>query len=393
MSYLGQWQIGSGGPMTQYFFNGVALGAPGSVSTVNFTGAGVTAAQVGAALTVTIPGGGAGLPTIPADVTINVPVDYPTINDALDFVRSAVRLNGALVTIAVDGAAYTPNEQIVINAEDLEYVTLQASAPVTIDSTGFALSPLGVAIFIAIQGAGKLGPVLGSWTKGGAVNCCGVASLNNSIAQVSGTLDGFEIGIAAATSKLSAGAISILNSTSASVFNAGVMDINTPTINGAVGLQCFAGSSLTIQNGSMTTTGGCIFGLRADINISGLTVDAGAVDSPINVSECNADIQLTALTCDPATRVILNNRSDLSVRITTLNNAATLPNDFVQNDGGSTFVHVNGFGASNVSGGQAVLGNNASFTQVQDGATLATFFTAGYNPVELVPAAAGLTLA
>ena len=108
-------------------------------------------------------GGGSTIPTIAADVTYNIPTDYPSINAAIAYVLSAVRLNGAIVTINVESALIpTISDQIILNGMDLAYVKITNDGPVNIDASGFVSSPLGVPVWVELNNS-NLGNISGQW--------------------------------------------------------------------------------------------------------------------------------------------------------------------------------------------------------------------------------------
>lgn len=122
-------------------------------------------------------GGGSTIPTITADVTYNVPTDYPTIAAALAYVQSAVRLNGAIVTINVESALLPVlNEQIILDEVELHYVRLTNDGPVAVNSTGFTNSLLGIPAWIYLTHA-ALGEITGTWTKGAGGACDGILTI------------------------------------------------------------------------------------------------------------------------------------------------------------------------------------------------------------------------
>lgn len=106
---------GGGGSQAaiQFEDEGVALGAPGTVDTVDFVGAGVTATRVGDAVTVTIPGGGSGTVT---SVGLTVPAFLSVAGSPVTTSGVlAVTLSGTALPIANGGTGQT-SAQLAINA-------------------------------------------------------------------------------------------------------------------------------------------------------------------------------------------------------------------------------------------------------------------------------------
>lgn len=109
LSPLTYTTVGIGGAQAalQFEDEGIALGAPGTVNTVDFVGAGVTAARVGDAVTVTIGAGGAGPyvrgSTFVSSAAILAPLSVPLyFPDAATIVSATILTQGGTGSCVVD---------------------------------------------------------------------------------------------------------------------------------------------------------------------------------------------------------------------------------------------------------------------------------------------------
>jgi len=203
-------------------------------------------------------GGGSTIPTIAADVTYNVPTNYPTIAAALAYVQSAVRLNGAIVTINVESALLPVlNEQIILDEVELHYVRLTNDGPVAVNSTGFTNSVLGIPAWIYLTHA-ALGEITGTWTKGAGGVCIGILTVDGyanagiiSPAPVTCSITGFFYDVF-----LNAGTLTSVFTTVDSIVVAGnaTAELYSSTTNGSVTAQNEARFNSTL--GTHNTVGG-----------------------------------------------------------------------------------------------------------------------------------------
>lgn len=144
----------------QFQDEGINLGTPGTVDTIDFVGAGVVASRVLNKITVTIPGGGGSGITIQDE---GVPL--PTLADTLNFVGAGVTASGAgtTKTITIPGVS---GAQVSLQFQD-EGINL--GAPGTADVLNFVgggvtASRIGNTVTVNIPTGGGSG-VLGTGTS------------------------------------------------------------------------------------------------------------------------------------------------------------------------------------------------------------------------------------
>ena len=168
----------------QFKNQGANIGALGAGNSVNFTGAGVVASEAGGVITVTVAGGGTSIPVISANVTKTVGAagDFTTWLAALNWVRSALRLNGAIVTLNYLDATCT--EQIVLKNEVLDYVIIKNAASVNVTpQTAWVSNPrVGTPGFFDLTNSTLL-QIYGSWISQNT-NAIGLVVADNSKANI-----------------------------------------------------------------------------------------------------------------------------------------------------------------------------------------------------------------
>lgn len=341
-----------------------------------------------------------GIPTIAADVTLNVPADYPTINDALNFVRGAVRLNGAIVTIAVNGAIYTPNEQLFIDTEDLSYVNVSFTAPTLIDRAGFTPNPLfGAPFFITIQNGAKLGTVSGSFSLAVPGPCAGVGVISGQVDLSGATIGSFAYGILGGGPSNITGLlpISINNSLSSAILLTVGAKMYVQTLN----FNHTSAIGVSVQNDAQfyafagvwnTTTGILIDAENGEARTTQVTATCGNSVSAIR-SRRGANVVFGgALTAD-CTSELLNVNSGgrlvfdaASLTLTGTNNPA-----FLGSFNGTTSIP-NGPAITGTSTGRVTNTGGGALTQFAYHSIYAAAFSGGDSPSLNTPSNSGLTL-
>jgi len=273
-------------------------------------------------------GGGPTIPTITADTTLNVPAAYPTINDALDYVRSAVVLNGAQVTIAVNGGAYVCNEQITIVGENLDYVSIVATAPVTVNTAGFLPHPVfGAPVFFDIENA-SLGAISGTFAPAAPDPVIGWllnkgASVDFGQFGVTFTTSNFLYAIAAFSSSfncvdVNASASDITINLEFSTVNGDFAGTTTITSGGASAIiaenstvrfgtlditanngQCISvqSTTFTMEAGNLTTVNGArvLNAFRSLVDLAGTTITQSAQTDVVNAFHSNVNVYFVNL--------------------------------------------------------------------------------------------------
>lgn len=144
-------------------------------------------------------GGGGTIPSITADTTLNVPGDYATLTDAINYVLSAVVLNGAQITVEIEDTE-TLTDQITLDGVSLPYLHIRGlGAGPTIDGAAFVASPIGTPAWLYAEDS-ALGEVYGTFRN---VNCGAAAffiNLNShtrfgSLANTLTVAAGFAVGV------------------------------------------------------------------------------------------------------------------------------------------------------------------------------------------------------
>lgn len=393
---------GGGGVNVQYKNQGVNVGTAGQYSKINFTGAGVVASQNGldpTQLDVTVAGGGG--PVIDTNTQLFVPSVYATINDALNYVKSAIRLNGALVQIVVDGTAYTETQGISITDCDLHYVSLLAvgGTPVNVDFTAIPPTPFGLPAFIFLEHS-SFGPLLGNWTRTagfgiGVLNFHGeveIGSLTGGPCQI----DGFFYNLAAFGGDTDAINATFLNSGAAGVIGQFAGDLSlyncTITNTGAVpGISFANGMNAAVNTCTITTgTQPAIIANGVNLDVINSVVTTGAANYALDFQRCNVSVQINTLNSAVSTTQINGLESSGCISINTINNTSAGNPDFIQQVSGSMTVNLGTMAVPST--GRAVFVDQGAVVGVRIPASLNLAFTGGYNQAALIPTASGLIL-
>lgn len=252
-------------------------------------------------------GGGGGTPTIAADMTINVPTDQASINDALNYVRARVVLNGAIITINVESALLpTINEQILFENEDMRCVRITNDGPVNIDSTGFVAYITAFPIpvwYLAIMSS--VGEVTGTWVQSAGGPCAGFVSLQSVTATgIYNAADTFDISGFFYTLIVFSGEHRGHNST---ITGSLLVSDGTVSFNGSGSLACYinlsgltnfyVGGTLTIDStdtqGVLIVSDGAVASINADVS---WTVNNPAIAHPFKAENGGKIIFANTLT-------------------------------------------------------------------------------------------------
>lgn len=349
-------------------------------------------------------GGGSTIPTITASVTLNVPATYPTINDALDFVRSAVVLDGALVTIAVDGAAYTMTDQLNVIGETFPFVSLVATAPVSIDSTAFVVNtPFGVASAFYFNQA-VFGSIVGAWNFTAGAPCLGFLAVKSDtvhgdFAYTATQFTGFIY-----NAYIVAGSFTSLGTTysGALVGPSVLIESARATLSRPVITATGATKALTVQSGATvdingtgqfitTSVGQALEVIRSSVTLDGVSLTVGAAQEAINLNRSTLNLANCLITHNCATAVITTVQSDAVMTFSVTKTGANNP-DFVTVNGGRVSVNPTAF-AGPVSIGVTGFTVNTGILQMANSAQALIAFTGGFNPAINVPVAQGLIIA
>lgn len=344
--------------------------------------------------------GGGGLPAITSDVTLNVPTDFPTINDALDWVRERVRLNGANVTIFVEDGT-TLAESVVLTNECLDYVTLSFGENVTFDADAAPPTPLGVPAYLYADNAkiSVLNGAINSINKVGATAEL-IVAINSNVRVDNVVCDGFDGILFAKNSDIFCNRLIATNCVSAVTAIATKFFLDNSQLHSAQ--ECvYASLGSDIQ---ITSSASPVALVAGDVSVffiensalsvvqtSGLiTIEQGQSDYVIECNNSSVDINAQSLTTGSRIAIFKNAYSQLSVEINFLDMATNTP-DLLMADAGTSVV-----GVSNVTGtssGYVCNVNQAAIFQKRLINDLTVYFTGGYSQTPNVPTADGLIFA
>lgn len=348
-------------------------------------------------------GGGSTIPTITADATLNVPATYPTINDALDYVRSAVVLNGAQVTIAVNGAAYVCNEQINITGENLSFVKISATAPVSVDTTGFVVNTLfGVPGFFVVLNS-ELGEVTGSWAYsagGPALGFLGIKSktAHGNLSFTPTQFTGFLYNYYGFTNEHVAISTTYNNAIVAdAVVNGGSVQFNggaCTSVAGIVPLQ-IEGGAIAHLGGGMTLTAidqVALSSTRCAITSDALNMTTGQAGALFSGTRCTLQLDIAGAVHDTNGNVFNVQECDGTITCASLTTLGTNNPNYIYATGGQVSINTAAFvGAASL--GSPATAINGGIIQVANPVGVNAAFTGAYAPAINVPVAAGLIIA
>lgn len=345
--------------------------------------------------------GGNSTPTITADTTLNVPASYSTINAALAYAMSAVVLNGAEIVIAVDGTTYTCNEQITLNNLDIPHITIKATSPVSVDTTGFVVNtPFGQPAFMFLQNCNLV--LDGMWNRTAGSPCLGMvlAGCNITFGNLTYTASGLTgfvynlyvyggdflgLGLncsgspANADVKFEAAFVYVDRLTVTS--GSGVIPLD---VNGSTVKLTSTGQTLTATNTPCVAIANSTFHLDATNLVTGNTNHA------ITADNSNVTIKNTNLTHDCTGTLLFFTDSDATVSV---NTTATASNShtFLLSDNSTVRLQAYTNGAAN--SGIPLRVQNGGIIQVKDYPQLTPRYTGALLTPLNMPTGSGLILA
>lgn len=344
-----------------------------------------------------------GIPTIAADVTLNVPTDYPTINDALDFVKGAVRLNDAIATVAIDGATYIPNEQLTFNGGDFSWLKIVFATPTSINTTGFIPDPqVGAPIFITLKNNTVLGGISGQFALQVFGTALGIGCLDSSVDLSGVSVNGCLYGVVAqGASTITANSLMNINdfqSVGVGLLRGAKMTVqNLNMVNsfytGGTAISVTDGASLVVNAGTWLMQNGRL--IDAD---RGGSVYAGQITATCEqaysaiFSRSDSNVYFKGhLTCDCTSEILQAYHGSITFDAITLTLTGTHNPTFVGNFGGNVLLP----------SGPTINGTSTGYITNCGGGALTRFsyhlqytfgFTGGDSPTLNTPSNDGLTL-
>lgn len=348
-------------------------------------------------------GGGGSISVIETDTTLDVPTGYATITAALDYVRSSVRLNGAIVTIAVDGSVYsTIDEQIYIEDDDLSNVHIQFTNSPSIDITGFIAHALSLPAFITLKNS-SFGSITGSITKIGSGAAAGILLQNSRM--ITGKLEGatfsisgFLYNVASFGSDFIGYNTTFSGSSGVSVLaqlpsNVALYQSTVTAPSGSVGVSFGNGVNAHLNSSTITTTNQAA--LIVDSSTASLTSVQLYSNNPYTVLNCsNAQVfgDISKIEHTSATYVITSFKTNMNIGITNMNNLTVSgSSNFLNAAGGQVTVDVGTYSGSQT--GVSCTATKGAVVSFGGGITAANAnYTAGPSITVNTPSANGLIL-
>lgn len=342
-------------------------------------------------------GGGGGLPAITSDVTLNVPTEFPTIKDALDWVRERVRLNGANVTIFVeDGTALA--ESVVLTNECLDYVTLSFGENITLDADAVPVSPLGYVVFVYLSDS-KINIGNDSYCF---FNVVGTTPTIFSYCERSEihienvVVGGLFVGAYAAKSSVSikASTLSAVIGTMFESSNVRLTETEIYSQNACV--KAIDNSSVAIvagtyQSGDAPIIDAALSRVTLNSVLGSLTFSTSAAQNVISSEKADISGSVSSINTECTDEVIFNNGGTVAITVLLALNVGSNNPTLVRAAAGRTEIGVTAFGTST---GEIVNVQQGAIVQVRLGlGTLPFVFSGGYSQTPNVPTADGIIFA